>query len=192
MDVYDFDRTVYQGDASVDFWWHCFRRGRISVFRLFPLVRDFLLCLVGRKGRKEWKESFFSFLADLDDVEAEVGAFWAAHLKKTAPWFPLRRGVDLLVVSASPRFLLDGFCRPAGISLIATEMDERTGRIAGENCRGAEKLRRFRSEYPGQGIDRFYSDSLSDAPLALVADESFLVDGSRIEPHDFGKRGVRP
>ena len=69
--------------------------------------------------------------------------------------------------------------RPAaerlGVWLIATPMDKRTGKIEGRNCHDEEKVRRFRAEYPGAEVEEFFSDSLSDTPMARLAKRAFLV-----------------
>ena len=62
-----------------------------------------------------------------------------------------------------------------GVEVIGTRMDIRSGRIEGENCHDTEKVRRFRALYPDAEIDVFYSDSLSDSPLAELAGKAFLV-----------------
>ena len=59
-------------------------------------------------------------------------------------------------------------------------MDIRSGRIEGENCHDTEKLRRFRAVFPESKIEEFYSDSLSDAPLAELADRAFLVKKGKL------------
>ena len=85
---------------------------------------------------------------------------------------------DDLVVSASPEFLLAPACRRLGIRPpIASRVDARTGRYTGLNCKGAEKVSRFREQYPDAEIGQFYSDSRSDAPLAHLARRAFLVRG---------------
>jgi putative flippase GtrA len=65
---------------------------------------------------------------------------------------------------------------------MASEIDPKTGSYRGKNCHGEEKARRFREIYPDAEIDRFYSDSCSDAPLANIAQQSFMVKGERIVP----------
>ena len=46
-------------------------------------------------------------------------------------------------------------------------------------------------EYPNTQIDKFYSDSLSDTPLAELARAAFLVKGSQILPWPEGQDGRR-
>ena len=69
-----------------------------------------------------------------------------------------------------------------GVRLIATPMDPYSGKIRGRNCHDKEKVRRFRETFPEAHIDRFYSDSLSDAPMAALADEAFLVRKGKCVP----------
>jgi phosphoserine phosphatase len=61
-------------------------------------------------------------------------------------------------------------------------MDPFSGHILGNNCHDKEKVRRFRLEYPDYAIDEFYSDSLSDTPLASIAARAFLVKGNILLP----------
>ena len=61
-------------------------------------------------------------------------------------------------------------------------MDKHNGRIDGENCHDAEKVRRFRSVYPNERPEAFYSDSLSDSPMAEISDTAFLVTKHKLAP----------
>ena len=70
------------------------------------------------------------------------------------------------------------------VSLMGTKMDEKTGKITGENCRGEEKVRRFKKEYQSTSIDEFYSDSKSDTPLKELARKAFLVNKNQLTPWD--------
>ena len=75
-----------------------------------------------------------------------------------------------------------------GVGLIATPMDKHTGKILGENCHDTEKVRRFQEQYPGEHTECFYSDSLSDTPMAELADRAFLVTKGKLSPWP-GKSG---
>jgi putative flippase GtrA len=65
---------------------------------------------------------------------------------------------------------------------LASPVDPQTGAYRGKNCRGEEKVRRFRERYPYGEINCFYSDSLSDAPLAKLAGQAFMIQGDSIVP----------
>ena len=57
-----------------------------------------------------------------------------------------------------------------------------TGKTDGENCHGAEKVRRLHEAYPEVQIAEFYSDSRSDSPLAELAERAYLVHGQERTP----------
>jgi phosphoserine phosphatase len=61
-------------------------------------------------------------------------------------------------------------------------MNPYTGKIHGLNCHDEEKVRRFRLEVPEGHIENFYSDSLSDTPLAKLADRAWLVKKGKLSP----------
>ena len=60
--------------------------------------------------------------------------------------------------------------------------DDVTGKTDGENCHGAEKVRRLHEAYPDVEIAEFYSDSRSDSPLAELAEHAYLVHGQTRTP----------
>lgn len=181
MNVYDFDGTLYRGDSSVDFFFFCMRR-KPSLLRFIPrLLLASLRYGARRIDKSAYKEVFFAFLAGMDDYASAVDSFWRSHSARLESWY--HPGNGDVVVSASPDFLLEPACRMLGIKgLIATRVDPHSGRITGVNCRGAEKVRRFREQYPDAHIERFYSDSRSDAPMARLADEAFIIRNGKPQP----------
>lgn len=175
VSVYDFDDTVYSGDSSVDFWKFCARRHPKTLLSLPRLGFSFVKYLFGLCGKTELKESFFSFLHYLPDVDADVSAFWDKEFSKVQPWYLSEKQESDVIISASPEFLLRPAAEKLGVSLIASRVDAKTGKFSGENCKGEEKTRRFSAEFPNTEVSKFYSDSLSDTPLAELADEAFVV-----------------
>jgi phosphoserine phosphatase len=57
-----------------------------------------------------------------------------------------------------------------------------SGKYDGENCHGKEKVVRFRALYKNNKVDKFYSDSKSDTPMAMISEEPYLVKGNKIKP----------
>lgn len=181
MNVYDFDNTIYGGDCTADFYFYCLRK-RPRIARRLPalLFRAVLLCF-NRIDKTVFKERMFGFLQDLDPNEDYVSPFWAAHMKKIKPWYLNAKTSDDVVVSASPEFLLAPVCRALMIQApIGSKVSMKTGLYDGVNCYGEEKVRRFFEKYPNAVIDAFYSDSLSDSPLADRAVKSYLVKGKEL------------
>ena len=84
--------------------------------------------------------------------------------------------------SASPEFLVRIPAQKLGVRLLASRVDKHTGKTDGENCHGAEKVRRLHEAYPDVEIAEFYSDSRSDSPLAELAEHAYLVHGQTRTP----------
>lgn len=181
-DVYDFDGTIYRGDSSVDFFLFIIKK-RPAVLRFLPRqIWALAMYKRGRLPKKAFKEAFFCFLQGVPNVDSEVNKFWKQNCGKLKTWYITQKSSDDTIISASPEFLLWPICKQIGISrLIATIMDPKTGAIEGENCYGIEKARRWKSEYPGLQMRRFYSDTISDLPLAQLSKESYLVHGDDLQ-----------
>lgn len=180
MNVYDFDGTIYHGDSTVDFFLFALRRNPGLIRYVPKQATGFLLYGLKRIGKTELKEAFFAFLAGID-TQTLAEDFWAQNESKIFPWYRDQQQPEDILISASPEFLLKPICRRLGIRhLIASKVDEKTGKFSGGNCRGEEKVRRLAAEYHVTHIDRFYSDSHSDLPLAQIADEAYLVKNSAV------------
>lgn len=186
MNVYDFDNTIYRGDSTADFYFFCLKRHPKILKHIPALAAAFVRFYVLKQGNKtQFKEKMFSFLP-YTDAEKDVSAFWNTHFAKIKHWYRRQKQAEDVIISASPFFLLKPACDKLGIQcLIASDVDVQTGKYTGENCHGNEKVRRFSAFFPKGEIHRFYSDSQSDAPLAKMANEAFLVRGDAIKPWKF-------
>ena len=176
MNIYDFDKTIFYPDSSATFFRYCLKRIPGAVLPTLP--RSLAAAVRYRRGRlgaKELKEQLFSFLSEVRDIDKLVLDFWRENEHRIGAWYLAQKRDDDLIISASPRFLLAPICEKLGVSLIATEMDRKTGRITGENCHNVEKPKRFFAHFPEGRAECFYSDSLSDAPMARLAERSYLV-----------------
>ncbi len=183
MNAYDFDKTIFYPDSSACFFRFCLKRHPAAVLRVLP--RAVLMALryrAGKLGARELKQQLFSFLRDIRNVEQLVDAFWEENYSRIGAWYLQQKRPDDVIISASPRFLLFPVCERLGVRLIATEMNPHSGVIQGENCHDIEKPKRFHALFPHEHIEAFYSDSLSDAPMAELADHAFLLKKHRISP----------
>lgn len=183
MNVYDFDQTIFQPDSSYCFVMYCLRHYPRAVLHSLPGISlTGIQALRKQAETKELKEQAFSFLPWLDDVERIVAEFWDEHRNHLESWYMNQKRSDDLIISASPDYLLRPICEELGVSLIATPMNPYTGKIQGLNCHDEEKVRRFRLAYPDGKIENFYSDSLSDSPLARLAHQAYLVKKGQLSP----------
>lgn len=182
VNVYDFDGTIYRGDSSADFCMRCFLRyprAALSILASLPWFLGVMLRLVAITRAKE---RLYRFLRFVPDVDVEVAAFWRGHTSKLKAWYLAQKQPSDIIVSASPEFLLDPVAQTLGVRLIGSRVASDTGRYTGRNCSGAEKVERFGEAYPDLSIASFYSDRRIDAPLARLAEKSYLVRGERLEP----------
>ena len=178
MNVYDFDKTIYDGDSTVHFYFYCIKRHPRILLRLPALLWYALLFMFKIYTKTQFKEKFYLFLKDVPDVDKEVASFWETH-EKNIKGFQKKGG---LVISASPEFLLAPICQKLKMNLIASRVDKHTGKYTGENCWGEEKVHRFTEIYGDTEIAEFYSDSFSDSPLADLAKSAFMVKKEEITP----------
>ena len=181
MNVYDFDKTIYDGDSTADFYLFALGRHK-SILALAPsLFRAFVRFYVFKRGTKtEFKEKMYRFLSRCD-TERDVADFWETHINKIKPFYQAQQREDDVIISASPEFLLQPACDKLGIRyLMASLVDPHTGHYEGVNCHGEEKVRRFREVFGQSRIDKFYSDSYSDTPLALLAQKAYIVKGNEL------------
>jgi putative flippase GtrA len=182
MNVYDFDRTIYNGDSSVDFYLFVLCRKPYLIVLLPFLLWGTILYLFGIYSKELMKETFFIFVRFIL-VQETVLCFWDKKRKKIKSWYLNQKQDGDVIISASPDFLLEPLvCGYLGVNLIASRVDQNTVKFIGKNCFGEEKVIRLYELYPCSVIENFYSDSLSDSPLAKKARQSFIVKGQKIIP----------
>ena len=180
MNVYDFDKTIYPVDSTAQFYLWCLRR--------YPACRRTLgwtawafFCMGTRlKTKTQSKEIFYRFLRHVP-ADAPL-LFWQEHIRDIRPWYLEQHLPDDLIISASPEFLLAPAAHMLEFALLASPVEQSTGVYHGENCHGKEKVRRFRAVYGDASVEGFWSDSRSDAPMADLADQAWLVKGEEIRP----------
>ena len=181
MNVYDFDQTIFQPDSSYAFFVYCLKRYPLAFLTTGPKMLAYCLrCLRKKSATKELKEQVFFFFFYLPEPEKTVKEFWDEAIGCVEGWYLAQQREDDLIITASPSFLVGEAGRRLGFTVLGTEMDIHTGKILGENCHDAEKVKRFYEAFPQGVIESFYSDSLSDSPLAEIAREAFLVDKGRL------------
>lgn len=186
MNVYDFDKTIYDGDSTQHFYFHCLKHHPKIIIWLPYQAWMFLLYVLGFYSKTQFKERFYKFFKSVKNIESEVERFWDKNISGIKKWYLYNQKDTDIIISASPEFLLKPICNRLGIkSLIASRVNLKDGKYTGLNCYGEEKVSRLRSEMGDIEYDYFYSDSLSDEPLALLSSKgSFIVIGNTLVPWD--------
>lgn len=181
MNAFDFDKTIYRNDSSVDFLLYCIKRKPIILL----LGPKFLLAYLGYKlkvwDKTKMKEMIYSYYRLVPDMEGYLGDFWDKNACKIKDWYLKMQRSDDVIISASPHFQLKVICERLGIKhLIASEVDSATGKYFSPNNLAEQKPLRFREVFGECTIEEFYSDSLSDEPMALISQRAYVVKGDKI------------
>jgi phosphoserine phosphatase len=189
INVYDFDGTLYDGDSTADFYKLCLKNYPKTWFALPKALFGLFLFAFGIVDKTAFKQQFFSFLAYVPDVDGAVSSFWNKNERKLKIWYLAQKRSSDVIISASPDFLLAPISQKLGVRLVASRIDKRTGAVDGGNCYGDEKVKRFTSEFGKDEIAEFYSDSLSDKPLAEMAKKAYLVRKNTIKSWEVSRNG---
>lgn len=183
MNIYDFDKTLYGADSTMDFILFSLKK-HPTLLRYLPVqglafLKHYVLKVTDKTAMKE---QFYRIFRGYDP-EALLEEFWDTHQHKVFDWYALQQEETDIVISASPEFLLKPICARLGIQyLIASRVDPKTGKYTGLNCHGPEKVVRLKDELGYTHCDKFFSDSYSDQPLADIADEAYLIVKGEITP----------
>ena len=175
VNVYDFDKTILPYDSTERFFAFCLRRWPRVLGPALAALPYAAGMKLGLATKTQVKEVMYGFLAFVPDVDAAVEEFWAENYMNLGEWYLAQKRPDDIISSASPEFLLRPMADRLGVRLIASRVDRRSGWTLGENNGGEEKVRRLRREFPDVEVGEFYSDSLSDAPLADIARRAYII-----------------
>lgn len=179
MNVYDFDDTIYDGDSSIDFLKFCIKKNKKCLLIIPIVIVYILLYKVKLCSKEQLKTKYFSFVKYFNKIDDVVIEFWESKNYKLKDFYINGKKDTDIIISASPMFLLKPVAKYYGFKLIATDVDKKTGKLIGKNCHDSEKVRRI-NELGIKRINNFYSDSLSDAPLAKISKNAYIVKGEKI------------
>ncbi len=185
--LFDFDGTITTRDSFTLFLrWHSPVRFYATALRLLPQI---LLFAAGRYPNERLKEAFLKgVLQGMKEEELQQKAQQFLRSKLVPLIRPqgaarvrslVAAGARVIVVTASPRLLVEPWCREiGGVEILGTELATAdglfTGKIAGHNCRAEEKVRRIHQLLDVADFDRIevYGDSSGDFAMLQLADEA--------------------
>lgn len=180
VDIYDFDKTLVPFDSGSLFWGYCMLHYPWILLLLPVQLIASVLAVLHIISFTQYKKVCFAFVPFVP-LKRAVRGFWDKHEQQVHPWFAQRRH-EAVVISASPDFLLAEIQRRLGFPyLICTRHSAKTGAIIGENCRGEEKVRRFRALFDDAVVHDVYSDSYRhDKPIFSLATENcYHIEGGK-------------
>ena len=187
MNVYDFDKTIYDGDSTTDFYFYLLKKYPKTWLNLPRVIYASLFRVLGIYDKTQMKEKFYQIFKYVD-VEKEIKEFWDKNIHKIYPYYLQRQKEDDLVISASFEADIVEACSRLGIkNVIASRVDINSGKCLSKNCHGQEKVNRFIEEYGKKKIEEFYSDSFSDTPLAKISKKAYLIKKGEVIPWPIDK-----
>jgi hypothetical protein len=185
MNVYDFDGTIYYPDCTVSFALWCAKRHPKLWFTFVPkAIKNLILYKKGKLPRYKLERHFFSFLGMIDDFDEQIEKFWDKHEKRISAWYLAQKKSDDLIISASPDCIIATIAKRLGVNYMASEYDREFG-VFTNNLMYAKEKARYMIDHGFPVIDNFYSDSLSDTPIALCAEKAHLITNKAQKVNDW-------
>ena len=175
MNVYDFDGTIFPGDCSLGFCIWCLNRHPKLYFTFAPkTLKNLILRKAGKITETQMQREFFGYLTLIDDFDTQIERYWNKNEKKIAPWYLAQKRPDDLIISASPSCVIEPIAKRLGVRFMATDFDREYG-VFLNKMKFAKDKARYMIDHGFPVIENFYSDSLSDTPLALCAEKAHMV-----------------
>lgn len=185
MNVYDFDGTIYPTDCTVGFGFWCMNRHPKMWFTFFPkMIKTLILYKMDKIPEYLMQRRLFSFLTLVDDFDVQIERYWDKNEKKIASWYLAQKKDDDLIISASPTAIIEPIANRLGVRFVASEFDIKYG-VFTNNLMYAKEKARYIIDQGFPMIDNFYSDSLADTPIALLAEKAHFVSNKASKVSDW-------
>lgn len=144
---------------------------------------------LGKVPRYVMERTFFSFLCKVDDFDQQIEKYWDKHEKRVSAWYLAQKRPDDLIISASPKCIIEPIARRLGVSCMASDYDREVGAFV-DNLMYAREKAAYIFDQGFPEIENFYSDSLADTPMALCAEKAYLVTDKAQKVNDWPKLDV--
>ena len=175
MNVYDFDGTIFYSDCSIGFArWCMARRPKLLATWLPGLVKSLVLYKAEKIPNHLLQRRMFAYLTQIDDFDVQIERYWDKYENRISSWYLAQKRPDDLIISASPACIIGPIAKRLGVNFIASEFDREYG-VFVNNLMYAREKARYILDHGFPTIENFYSDSLADTPLALLAEKAHLV-----------------
>tara|TARA_Y100000782_G_C10171006_1_gene259764 strand:+ start:1107 stop:1673 length:567 start_codon:yes stop_codon:yes gene_type:complete len=180
---FDLDHTLVKVDSMLAFATHV--NGKKALyFSLLSILPKYVQVMLGLRSHQALKEAFLEFhFKDLSITELEKQAqLFIPYLdqnldpKRFLQLKELKKeGYEICIVTASCATWVKPWSQLHGFQLIASEMefqeDKFTGKLAGKNCKGQEKVRRINAQF---NLDNYssikaYGNGKSDRYMLQLA-----------------------
>lgn len=184
--VFDFDGTIYKGDATKEFCWFYYRKKPFKAYYFIIQLAFWMQYRLGLLSTTQFKSKFLQFINNNDaaQIDVLVALFWTkkkelvrGHLIDEITRLK-KEGVHIVVVSASPELFIKTFCLSLGVdTVLGSELKVLNNKYSLlVNCRGQEKLKRIKRDFTDFEIIAAYSDNEDDDVLLKMAKNGYWVD----------------
>ncbi len=158
---FDFDGTITEKDSLLEFIRYC--KGDTAFYMGFllhsPMLIAYKLKIISNHRAKEIMLNYFFGKMNIKEFDAYCVQFNEEVMPSLLRPKALNeinklkeKGAEIVVVSASPEYWIEKWCRSMNIKCIATRLlitsdNKISGKIEGLNCYGKEKVRRIHEDY---------------------------------------------
>ncbi len=158
---FDFDGTITSRDSLLEFIKYC--KGNTAFYFGFllhaPILVAYKLKIIPNQRAKEIMLNYFFGKMSIDEFDTYCARFNKEVMPTLIRPKALHeinklkeKGAEIVVVSASPEYWIEKWCRSMNLKCIATRLsltqdNKITGKIDGFNCYGKEKVRRINENY---------------------------------------------
>lgn len=187
--LFDFDGTLTHKDTLFEFTRYAVGSARF-IFGLMVLALPLMLQKIKLVSAQRAKEMFLSHFfrnTSLEKFNTLCNSFCAAVLPLLVRQKAMdailqhqRKGARVIIISASPINWIHPWAMKNNIETIATKLEIQnqmlTGKIAGANCNGEEKVNRLKAYLDIKQYDQIiaYGDTAGDLPMLNLATTKFF------------------
>lgn len=198
LSVYDFDKTIYNGETLNDFYRFYLIKKPWKIYTVIFQLWYFLLYVLKIINLEKLKENFLRFLdgENIGELKKLIREFWEKKESKINLWvkdeiLKNKKETEILVaISASPTFLIIDRLRLMGFDVVIGtdflfESTKFHSHITSKNCKNYEKVKRLDKWAEDNNIQydivNFYSDSIADKPLFDLAEHKYWIKKGILE-----------
>lgn len=183
MNIYDFDKTIYDGDSGVDFVKFSIKKHPFLMFKHFiKLIIPSIKYILKIYNFNEYKGYIFGYVKDIKNFDSFTEEYVKKYKHKLKDFYKKIRKENDIIISASMDFYLLPLCKELNIkNVICTKYDINNKKLIGNNCHDYEKVERMKKEHIDiTKVEEGYSDSMSDLPMLELAKKAYMVKGESL------------
>lgn len=180
MNVYDFDGTIYAGESNRDLIFFTLNKHPFLVIKsLVSSLGLFIKYKFKKTSFERVKESMLSFVFKIDNYDRFIDLFVEKNINKIKKFYLENQKDDDVLLSASYDLWINKFAKKLGINNVISTKVDKDGKIIGKNCKGKEKVKRFK-EFTNKEIKCAFGDRESDKYILNEAKEAYMVKGNKL------------